>query len=84
MPLARTQTRSRSNNNKMVKIIIKKLIKRAVAKDHSQASLVMDIKMRTKKIELGNIKEQVKYQILLKHLQDWTRNKNSKMDQSID
>ena len=47
MPLARTQTRSRSNNNKMVKIIIKKLIKRAVAKDHSQASLVMDIKMPT-------------------------------------
>jgi hypothetical protein len=43
MPLARTQTRSRSNNNKMVKIIIKKLIKRAVAKDHSQASLVMEM-----------------------------------------
>ena len=39
MPLARTQTRSSSNNNKMVK----KLIKRAVAKDHSQASLVMEM-----------------------------------------
>lgn len=44
MPLVRTQTRSRSNNNSRM---VKTLIKTAVAKDHSQALQVVIIEMPT-------------------------------------